>query len=129
MKPLLSPALLTAFAILAGCSMTPNQAYKLDATLYNGSSIALGIAHKDGKIDDDSWKKIQAVQTQAKLRLAEARVWLGANPALARTPGYPIPALDPAGVAISILLTYATNFDLVDMSPPEVPATQPGGLQ
>ena len=107
-----------------GCSETPNEQYKLDASLYNGASIGLNVAHTAGKINDPSWAKIAPIMAEAKSHLADAYAWLQANPALANVPGYSLPALDPAGVAIGVLLGYAGQFDLVPITPPASP-TQP----
>ncbi len=120
----LATLLITA---LAGCASTPSQQYRIDAALYNGASIGLGIAHKEGKIKEPTWVKITGVMSEAKSHLIDAYAWLQANPNLANVPGYTLPALDPAGVAIGILLSYVNDFELVPLVPPSppVPATQP----
>ncbi len=113
--------LLLALA-LTGCGLTPNQQYRIDARVYNATSLGLGAAHAAGKISEPKWADIQGVKVTAKTHLADAYQWLKDNPTLANVPGVQIPSLDPLGIALEALLGYASNFDTVPTDPP---TTQP----
>lgn len=122
------PVLLALLCVIVfgGCNMTPSQQYKLDASLYNGASIGLTVAHDAGKIKPETWAKIQPIMLQIQGQLMTAYQWLQANPTLANTPGYPLPGAQPLDLAIGALMAYYGAFPTVPTNtPPSAPTTSP----
>ena len=114
--------------LLGGCSnLTPRQNYRLDRDAYVIADVVLTAGVVAHKIPAADVPVIQAGLGVANQRLADAAVWIAANPALADTPGVYPPSLDPLKAAIDVLNGYLLKYALLAPLPPAVPpaATQP----
>lgn len=122
-------AFLLLYLLLPGCSMSPNQQYRLAAFAYNDIVVVAAGAHvaavATGKSSPQLWQKIQTAEAAAAGDLRDAYQWLRDNPTLADVPGLALPPLNPFNLVLSQIHLDVLGLNLVPSLPPTPPAPPP----